>query len=236
MKHITVIIFFVFSLTLAGQNGFYLGGQIGYGYNQGPVEKYRGVQIGTFVRYQIKNVFIQPGFEHYSGAPDYGTYYSKDLPRVAVYDIYNDNYPLAIYPADDFSETKVGVHQFDPSYGKYISRQYSLGVGYKIPFKIRNLSFASSPSLHLTYRIVNENFVYGVKEIKVEDSFQSNNYVPINHLIFAYLRYANIGYQIIVPIELSLSQATSISTVLNFNSNNKRYNNFGINLGVVTKI
>lgn len=236
MRHITAFIFFMFSLTLYGQHRFCLGGEIGYGYNEGPVEKYKGILIGAFVRYQIKKVFIQPGYEHYSGSPDYGTYYSKDLPRVAVYDIYNGNYPLAIYPDDDLSETKVGVHQFDPSYGKYISRQYSLGVGYKIPFKIRNLSFASTPSLHLTYRIVNENFVYGVKEIEVEDSFQSNNFVPINHLIFAYLRYANIGYQISVPIEFSISEATSIFTDLNFNSNNKRYNNFGINLGVVTKI
>lgn len=236
MRQFAAIIFLMYAITLAGQNGFYLGGQIGYGYNQGPVEKYRGVQIGTYVRYQIKKVFIQPGFEHYSGAPDYGTYYSKDLPRVAVYDIYNGNYPLAIYPDDDLSETQVGVHQFDPSYGKYISRQYSLGVGYKIPFKIINLSFASSPSLHLTYRIVNENFVYGVKEIEVEDSFQSNNYVPINYLIFAYLRYANIGYQISFPVELSLNQSTSLSAVINFNSNNKRYSNFGINLGLVTKL
>lgn len=236
MRLISLIIIILFSLSLSSQRGLYMGGQVGYGFNEGPLEKYKGIQLGTFFQYEISNFVLQCRYDHITGTPNYGTTYSKDLPNVAVYDIYDQNYPLVIYPTDDFSEVKVGVHQFDPSFGKYVARQYSFGTGYKIPFKVKKLNFSISPMIFGFYRHVNENFIYGVKEIKIEDSFQSNNFLPVNHLIFAYLRYANLGYMINFPIEISLNKTTSISTSLSVGKTFKGYSQTSIGLGIISKI
>lgn len=219
-----------------GQNGFYIGGQVGYTMNEGPLEKYQGVQLGTIVRYQIKNFFIVSGYDHITGVPDYGKYYSKDLPNVPVYDIYDENYGLEIYPSDDFSEVKVGVHQFDPSYGKYVARQFSVGVGYKMPIKFKKFKFTLSPTILGFYKNVNENFVYGVKEITVEDSFHSKNFVSVNHLIFAYLKYANLGYMINFPFEIPITNHANISFTFNYGKTQKSYSQLGIGLGIITKL
>ncbi len=236
MRHHLLFIIFLFSITLSSQNGLFVGGHVGYSSNEGPMESYKGVQVGTSLQYEISKFIIQIRYDHITGTPNYGTTYSKDLPNVPVYDIYDENYGLAVYPTDDFSEVKVGVHQFDPSYGKYVGRQLSLGAGYKIPFKINKLNFAITPTAFLLYRHVNENFVYGVKEINIEDTFQSENYVAVNHLIFAYLRYANMGYMVMVPIEFSLNNSTRINTSATFGNSFNGYSQFGLNLGVITKI
>lgn len=236
MRNLYTLILFSFAQLIYGQNGFHIGGQVGYTMNEGPLEKYQGVQLGTNVRYQIKNFFIQSGYDHITGIPNYGQYYSKELPNVPVYDIYNENYGLAIYPSDDFSEVKVGVHQFDPSYGKYVARQISFGIGYKIQFKFNKFNCALSPTLNGYYRYVNENFIYGVKEIKIEDTFQSNNFVPVNHLIFAYLRYSNLGYLVNFPIELSLNHKTNMTTSFSIGKSLNHYLHFGLGLGLITKI
>ncbi len=228
--------FLLFSLSLSSQNGLYLGGQLGYGLNTGPIEKYKGVQIGGFFRYQFNKFFLQSGYNHITGTPDYGTYYSKDLPNVPVYDIYDQNYGLAIYPTDDFSEVKVGVHQFDPSYGKYVARQVSLGVGYTFPINVNNIKFKILPTLSFTLRHINENFVYGVKQIRIEDTFQSNNFVEVNHLIFAYLRYTNLGYMFELPIEFSITHSTSLNTVISYGNTFNGYSQFNLGIGIVSKI
>jgi hypothetical protein len=236
MRYLYVLILFFLSHLVIGQNTFHIGGQLGYTMNEGPLEKYQGINIGVFIKYKINKIFFQTGYDHITGVPNYGQYYSKELPNVPVYDIYDENYGLAIYPSDDFSEVKVGVHQFDPSYGKYVARQFSLGFGYSIPFHIKKLNFEFCPTVLGLYRHVNENFVYGVKEIKIEDSFQSNNFVSVNHLIFAYLRYSNIGYQISLPLNIGLNDKTSLTTSLIFNSNIKAYNSYSFNIGISTKI
>jgi len=236
MRHHFLFIIFLYSISLSSQNGLYLGGQLGYGLNTGPIEKYTGVQMGGFFRYQFNKFFLQSSYDHITGTPNYGTTYSKDLPNVPVYDIYDQNYGLAIYPTDDFSEVKVGVHQFDPSFGKYVARQVSLGVGYAFPIKVNTIMFKILPTLSFTLRHINENFVYGVKQIRIEDTFQSNNFVEVNHLIFAYLRYTNIGYIFVLPIEVSITNSASMSAAISYGNTFKGYSQFNFSLGIVSKI
>lgn len=236
MKIRLVLIFIFATLSLSSQTNFTIGTNFGYSINNGPIEKYKGVQLGGNLGYHIKRYFIKLGYEHLSGTPNYGTTYSKDLDKVAVFDIYDNNYPLTIYPSDDFSEVKVGVHQFDPDFGKYIARQVSIGVGYSIPFNFNNIGFRLSPSLSFVYRRVNENFVYGVKEIFVEDSFQSENWVPINHLIFAYLRYAVIGTNLCIPVEMRVSDKTWINIAPTYSIFQKSYKSFNVGIGLSTQL
>lgn len=234
MKNIFISILFFTALTLHSQNKFTLGGQIGYSKNSGPVEKYSGSFVDGYLRYEHKQFFLKINYAHITGRPNYGKYYSKDLPNVPVHDKYVENYGLLEFPPNDSIHIRAGIHQFDPDYAKYIARQLSLGLGYKVIWKVKGINFNFLPSVDFLYRGINENFVYGVREIEVENSFLSREYTTVNYLIFAYLRYDNLGYSMSLPVEIPISKYSNVNfTYTTGKQYRYGFNNFSIGLNAI---
>jgi len=234
---VLIVMLCYFSIqNVVGQDYFVLAG-FGYGTAHGPIEKYEGTSLNIGVGKYVGNFFISASYNHFTGDVNYGTLYSRDTPNVGVVDKYRDNYPLLAYSKGRLEEIEAGIYQFDPSFSFYIARQARLNLGFKVlNFKIAKSNFSIEPSIGITYTNISENFIYGVKKITIEDDFRSENFIEINHLIFAYLKYSDFGYGFNLPLKYKKSNNLDIFFDCNFHSTFRDLYTVQFTVGLVKKI
>ncbi len=232
-NYIIFILIWLSNITIAQQ--FIMDGRLGYGVAHGPIETFTGSGVNISSGVSIKKLLFKLHYNHFSGNADYGTLYSKDTPNVPVIDKYTDNYPLREWINKDFRETKVGIYQYDPSFSFYISHQGGIDVGLNLPFKLKNKSLYFRPIISGTYTFVTENFIYGTKLIKIQQSFGSEVYVDVNHIIFAYLKYTDFGYGLSLPISYEINPQFELVADYYFHQTLKGLKSHMYNVGISTK-